>query len=408
MKIKNPIVQKVYNVLQQTGFEKTVILDVEQDENKLLVKVILPANKDLDDLDGILQNLKQEVNGLDVKFGKIKGKKVEMLFGMKDLSKVTYNIRENTLQIELPSSYGISILDFEDGASCHLLNGGTTRMGKTNFLLYVCTLLYLQNNGDIDFYITSTKLKDYYPFFGLPNVKTAKEIEQFDLLLDDIINLYEHRDSLLYSPEFIKATDAKDIKKFYPDKYDLFRPVFVVIDEYARYADSPHIQKKVMKLVETAGFVNIHVLISSQRPDARTVLPPRIKGNLLARVCFTTTDKNNSIVILDQEGAERLGRIPGRAIFLNSDLNIVQVPRMKAIDSVKLLKPFKRGVKQNVNENKKGSNDNSLSESFQGLHAQSVSIIGIQEEHQPGERVQSSDEKTINGWFRLANTQDER
>ena len=408
MKFKNEITKKIYNVLLQTGFEHTVILDIIQYENILSTKVILPPSIDLDDLETILPNLKQEVNAMDVKLGKIKGKKVEILFGMRDLSKSTYAIREDTLQIELPSAYGVSVLDFADGASCHLLNGGTTRMGKTNFLLYVCTLLYVQTKGDIDFYITATKLKDFYPLFGLPNARTAKGADEFEIMLDDLISLYQFRDSLLYSPELIKATDAKDVKAMYPDKYHLFRPVFVIIDEYARYADNRQIQLKVMELVETAGYVNIHVLISTQRPDARTVLPPRIKGNLLARICFTTTDKNNSIVILDTEGAEKLGKIPGRAIYLDSDLNIIQVPRMTANNSMKLLKPFRKDVKKHVNENKEGSDDSSLSESFQSLHAQSVGTISIPEEQQSSKRNKQSDEKTNNGWYLLADPPDKR
>jgi DNA segregation ATPase FtsK/SpoIIIE, S-DNA-T family len=406
MKFKNPIVKKIYDVLLQTGFEHTVILDIIQSENILSVKVILPPSIDLDDLETILPNLKQEVDAIDVKLGKIKGKKVEILFGMRDLSKVIYSIREDTLQIELPSSYGVSVLDFADGASCHLLNGGTTRMGKTNFLLYVCTLLYVQTKGNIDFYITATKLKDFYPLFGLPNVRTAKGADEFEIMLDDLISLYKFRDSLLYSSELIKATDAKDVKAMYPDKYHLFRPVFVVIDEYARYADNREIQLKVMELVETAGYVNIHVLISTQRPDARTVLPPRIKGNLLARICFTTTDKNNSIVILDMEGAEKLGKIPGRAIFLNSDINIVQVPRMKAKDSEILLKPFRRA--KSVNEKPEGSTNPSLSEKVSRLFKESDSRISIQGKQQSDQCMQPSNEKISNGWFLLADTKDKR
>jgi hypothetical protein len=408
MKFKNEITKKIYDVLLQTGFEHTVILDIIQDENILSAKLIMPPSIDLDDLETILPNLKQELNAVDVKLGKIKGKKVEILFGMRDLSKSTYHIREDTLKIELPSAYGVSILDFADGASCHLLNGGTTRMGKTNFLLYVCTLLYVQTKGDIDFYITATKLKDFYPLFGLPNVRTAKGADEFDIMLDDLIRLYQFRDSLLYSSELIKATDAKDVKSMYPDKYYLFRPVFVIIDEYARYADNREIQLKVMELVETAGYVNIHVLISTQRPDARTVLPPRIKGNLLARICFTTTDKNNSIVILDTEGAEKLGKIPGRAIYLDSDLNIIQVPRMTANNSMKLLKPFRKDAKKNVNENTEGSANPSLSEKVSNLFKGSDSGIGIQREQQSGRCSKSSNEKIGNGWFLLADTKDKR
>jgi DNA segregation ATPase FtsK/SpoIIIE-like protein len=166
-----------------------------------------------------------------------------------------------------------------------------------------------------------------------------------------------------------------------------------------------------MELVETAGYVNVHVIISSQRPDARTVLPPRIKGNLLARICFTTADQNNSLVILDTEGAEKLGRVQGRALFLNSDMNMVQVPYLDVVDCDQILERYRK--EESVSEDAKdesgeGSVDSSLIDKVSSLFQESVGLPGVPEEYKPRECVQSGDETLSHGWFRLAGAKGER
>jgi S-DNA-T family DNA segregation ATPase FtsK/SpoIIIE len=329
-----------------------------------------------------------------------------MQFGKRDLSEIKFHkelLNMNTLKITLPSAFGSCYLDFNDGASCHLLNGGTTRMGKTSFLLYLCTVLYLQTKGNIELYITSTKAKDFYPFEGLATINQSTE--QFNTSLDVLIEEYQTRNTLLYSPALAKATDHKSVQKLYPAYTKHFQPIFVIIDEYARFSENKEIQKKVQELVETAGFVNIHIIISTQRPDARTVLNPRIKSNLLARICFTTTDKNNSIVILDQEGAENLGRIEGRAIFLDGETNIIQVPYIETSECEELLQPYKKERETHetpANENTERSTNNQLTNKIQNLFEESTGLFTVQEQLQPSERNQPSHETTHNGWFLLA------
>lgn len=410
---KHPIVKKIVNVLKDTGFSGTYLHDVVQEDQTLKVNVKLPPHIEQEDLECLLPNLKQELSANDVKFGKTNGKFIQILFGMNELKKIFVTcenietfVKKNSLKITFPSAFGESVLDLEDGASCHVLNGGTTRMGKTCLMLYLCTLLVLQTKGKMKLYITSSKLKDFYPFQGLKNVYMSKAHEDVETMLDQIMMEYKKRDYLLYSEALLKATDAKSVKKIYPDKYYLFRPIFLVIDEYARFADNQAIQRKVMELVETAGYVNIHVIITSQRPDARTVLPARIKANLLARICFTTTDKNNSIVILDQEGAESLGRIEGRALYLDGEMNVIQVPYLDALTCESLLKPFKEGVKFEKNQTR--SNDTRLAEKIQNLFQESNSLLNLQEEYKSDQCMQSSHEKTLNGWFRLGDSKDKR
>lgn len=404
MRKQHPIIRDIKEVLLSTGFEHSYILDCSISDDMIQLILHLPYHTDQDDLEDVLQNLKQELNATDVKISKRAGKKITIMFGKKDLTSVPFRkeyLHHNSLKIELPSAFGSCILDFEDGASCHLLNGGTTRMGKTSFLLYLCTVLYLQTNGKIDLYITSTKAKDYYPFNGIANI--TKDETSFNSILDKLLTEYQFRDSLLYSKDLEKATDSKSVKSHYPHMYHFFTPIFLIIDEYARFSENKEIQKKIQELVETAGYVNIHIIISTQRPDARTVLPPRIKSNLLSRICFTTADKNNSIVILDQEGAEKLGKIQGRAIYLDSDTNIIQVPYLKTTHCEELLKPFKGENKNDnkVNQNTERPNDPNLSNKIQNLFKESDSTFDFQSEQQPDQRNKQSNEKISNGWFLL-------
>jgi S-DNA-T family DNA segregation ATPase FtsK/SpoIIIE len=314
-----------------------------------------------------------------VKLGKISGKHFEIMFGMRELKDIHFDesmLQMDTLQLRFPSAYGEAVLDFEDGASCHMLNGGVTRMGKTCFLLYLATSIFMQNKGNVGLYITSAKLKDYYPFENIPQVKMSRDMEGMEKMLEEIIDEYKKRDELLYSPSFQKATDAKSVRKLYPSSYHLFKPIFLIIDEYARFAESKMIQQMVTEIVETAGFVNIHVIIASQRPDAATVLRPRIRANLLARMAFTTADRKNSEVILDREGAEKLGKIAGRGMLLDSDLHVIQVPFLDVVECDKLMEPYRKDVVHDE-QNTERHTDSEVIEPLQSLISESAGLSNM-------------------------------
>ncbi|UTC25183.1 cell division protein [Cytobacillus phage Bfsp1] len=377
LKFRHKKIQKsVVSLLYQKGFENSYIQEISINDNIVKIVIDLSVKKEVDELVLILPNLMQEFKGVDYRY-KSKGKRVYIEIGKRELENIEFNesyLGEN-LVVKFPTSFGYTEIDFSDGASCHLLNGGTTRMGKTYFLLYLCTVLYLQTNGKMKLYITSSKIKDYYSFINIPNVTLSKTHNELVLILKELLQEYKYRDGLLNSPQLLKATDAKDVRKKYPEMYSLFRPIFVVIDEYARFSDSKEIQRMVTELVETAGFVNIHVIISSQRPDAKTVLNARIKGNLLCRVCFTTADEANSMIILDSKGAEKLGKKPGRAILQNTDRDIIQVPKMDNETSFELLNKYRKG---DINEEEgKRFNDTELSNKVQSLFEESINDIDI-------------------------------
>lgn len=411
---KHPLVQRIYRVLLEKRFEGTFINSIYREGDTLYTNIHLPEHKERADLEKILLNLQQEVDAIAVKIGKTKGKHMELQFGMRELvpteikhddNSIMNYLDANTLKIKFPSAYGDAIIDFEDGASCHMLNGGVTRMGKTCFLLYLATVLYLQNGGNLRLCVSSIKLKDYYPFFGIPNVELRRTTKGMIKLLEELIDEYKKRDDLLYSPSFIKATDAKSVKKIYPDKAHLFNPIFLIIDEYARFAESKPVQEMVTELVETAGFVNIHVILASQRPDASTVLRPRIRANLLCRMAFTTADRKNSEVILDREGAEKLGKIPGRGILNDGDAQVIQVPYIDAIECNELLRPYYCEGLINYEQNTEGHNDNSVTDQIQSMLKESISVDDMLNQFKPDKRSQPGFAEDVFGWQDFTDTE---
>jgi hypothetical protein len=396
IKKRPPVIKRMFKVFLDKKFDGTYINKVYQDGDILYANIHLPEHKELSDLEKLLPNLQQEVGATAVKLGKVSGKYVEILFGMNKLIDIDFDtsmLQPNTLKLRFPSAFGEYILDFEDGASCHLLNGGVTRMGKTCFLLYLATSIFLQNKGNVKLYISSVKLKDYYPFEGIPQIKMTRDIEGMIELLAEVMDEYKKRDDLLYSPSLKKATDAKSVRKLYPDFQHLFKPIFIIIDEYARFAESKIIQNMVTEIVETAGFVNVHVIIASQRPDAATVLRPRIRANLLCRMAFTTADRKNSEVILDREGAEKLGKIPGRGMVLDSDLHVVHVPYLDAVECDRLLEEYRD------EQNTEGSINTGYTGQIQSLQPKSTGMDGLPRELESDKRSEPGTETYDSEWL---------
>lgn len=355
---RRKVIKQIYNVLCLCNYQGTIIKEITLDNELLLITLVLPPNKESIHLEQLLTNIKEEMTATDIKIKHTKGKTIHITLSYYDLDNIEFNdsyFMENTLKIPIQTPFGTTYIDFYDSASCHMLSGGSTRMGKTNFLLFLITILYIQNKGNIKFYIATAKPKDFYCYQRKKNITITKEHDDLKQVLKEIEEEYNKRLSLLDTEELFYCIDAKDVIKKKSKYKHLFNPIFVVIDEYARYSDNKEIQKEVTKLVETSGYLNIHVIISTQRSDARTVLNPRIRANLLCSLAFSTKDKDNSKLIIGLEGAEKLGKIPGRGLLANKDLELIQIPYMDYEQINLLMNDYKE--EHHENKHKKDSKD---------------------------------------------------
>ena len=90
--------------------------------------------------------------------------------------------------------------------------------------------------------------------------------------------------------------------------------IVVAINDYAdMVAQFPQVEAPILKLVQKAHAVGIHLIVVTQRPSA-TIISQDIKANLSARICLPVTDETASCIAIDQPGAEKLEH-PGDMLF---------------------------------------------------------------------------------------------
>jgi len=304
------------------------------------VRITLPYGVTVEKFQSHLPGMEQAV-AAPIKLKHVFGATCELTLGYAPFfEKVSYTDRlpRNGLTVPLMTPFGTRFLDFSDETCCHLLTGGATRMGKSALIRLIATHLTLSLDGNLQIKMINNKVTDLYMFRGVPHIEVAETDREALAVLEQALDEAKRRKSLLKSKK--NVVDAKQFRQRYPD--EKMEPVFIIIDEYGRFADNKAIQNAVTELAETAGYLDIHLIISSQRPDAKDVLKPRIKANILTRIAFSTTDETNSMIILDSPEAAHLGKIQGRAYLLDGFLEKVQVPYMSPEQVVTLLEPYRK------------------------------------------------------------------
>jgi hypothetical protein len=341
---KNPIVEKIFNVLLEKKFEGTWINGVYQDADLLTVKLHLPEHKEVKDLKKILTNMKEELTATDVKLGKMSGKHIDVLFGTRKLGSedkpFPYDrslALPGQLSLRFPSAFGWKNVNFWSESFWHCLLGGATGMGKSNLLYYLITQLFLNMDGNITFYISSAKVRtDFYMFENIPQIPLAETVEETREMLAIILDEAEDRKNLL------KKHRVRDVKMLREKGINL-SPIFIVIDEYTEIAEEDDIQDAISHIARVLRYLDFHLIICTQRPDATSTIPTNVRSNLLGNIALACRDAVNSRMIIgtDEAAQDKLGKIKGRAVILDGFTEIIQVPYLKETTIQKLLNPYR-------------------------------------------------------------------
>ncbi|MGC9328480.1 MAG: FtsK/SpoIIIE domain-containing protein [Candidatus Hinthialibacter sp.] len=198
-------------------------------------------------------------------------------------------------------------LDLADANSAHLLIGGTTGSGKSEFIR---SMLYFVQDAysteRLRWIIIDPKQISYYdyehsPFLLKPIVRRREEaIETLDMLVKEMDDRYRQ-----FSENKIDSIEIW--RERFPQ--NPMARWLVVFDEYADYMGDKDFREAIETSVEKLGIMarasGIHLVIALQRPDAKTV-SGRIKSNLPGRIAFRTASHFESKIILDESGAEDL------------------------------------------------------------------------------------------------------
>ena len=218
----------------------------------------------------------------------------------------------------------------------HLIVAGSTGSGKSVQLNVIIKALTGQmSSSDMQMILIDPKRVELSHFAGLPHLMsdviydTDQAFNALEWLVDEMEARYET----------LQGAGSRFIDDYNAGQAQKMSKIVVVIDEFAdlmlsggktvtkaMYSEvtdrdargkiiekrkvktqdeKPSAEQLLVKLAQKARAVGIHLILATQRPSA-DVVTGLLKANIPTKMAFTTTNKVNSIVILDQAGAEEL------------------------------------------------------------------------------------------------------
>lgn len=208
---------------------------------------------------------------------------------------------------KLPVWLGVSLLGEDismDLASApHMLVAGATGSGKSVCLHGIITsLLATLTPASLQLALIDPKGTELIAYAKLCNLfkdRVARSIPDVADMLNTLVDEMESRNR-----RFAEIR-ARDIDEALAKKIGMTRIVVVVEELADLFMQSRELETPLVRLVQTARSVGIHLVLATQRPDSAT-FSGLLRSNIPARIALRVQKHTESSIILDQKGAESL------------------------------------------------------------------------------------------------------
>lgn len=197
----------------------------------------------------------------------------------------------------------------------HLLVAGTTGSGKSVMMnVMVMSMLFRNTPDDVKFVLVDPKGNEMSAYADMPHLiapvisgTSAEELHKLTKTLLWLADEMDRRYQIFKEKGGIKK--LSHFNKRFPDEKMPY--IVVVIDEYTDIYDSLKSTEReafttaVQRIAQKGRAAGIHEVIMMQAPRAKYIQGP-LKANIPAGFAFMVRNKQESIQIINQSGAETL------------------------------------------------------------------------------------------------------
>lgn len=202
----------------------------------------------------------------------------------------------------------------------HLLMAGTTGAGKSVAInAMLLSILYRATPSQARIILIDPKMVELSVYQDIPHLLTPVITEMPDTVralrwcTEEMDRRYKLMNDLSVRSlsgynERIRKLDAEALETLSEVHSDQPLPnILLVIDEFADMMASvrKQVEEPIARLSAKARAAGIHLVLATQRPS-KDVITGLIKANIATRISFQVSQKVDSMVVLDQIGAEQL------------------------------------------------------------------------------------------------------
>lgn len=199
----------------------------------------------------------------------------------------------------------------------HILVAGATGSGKSELLhTFIASLISRRKNNPCQIYIIDPKIAEFSAYKNRKGITLITEASTAIEELKKACEVMEERYRELEKHGYKDISQAHDLD---------MNPIVFIIDELKDLLmQSRAAEHYIVRIAQKARGCGIHLIIGTQTPR-KDVVTGAIKANILTKIALATSNKLESRIILDRNGAENLvGK--GDMLYLgNGSLEVIRM-----------------------------------------------------------------------------------
>lgn len=299
-----------------SDFFKTVGLKNKKDQHPKKIKEYdgnlgrvylfnVPAGLSIDDFKKIKNALEIQIkNKVQIRLAR---SFVEIeLVTVKLPTKIDYSLptkTKDTIHISIGESIdGVEYINLKTNPHSYIV--GATGTGKS-----VCTksilssLSYLYSSNELELYLCDLKMVELALFRNLKHTKKfVYTVEDTTEVIADLLEETKNRYELFMENEVTDIFEYNKLQNVKKLKYQVLfvEEIVILLEDKSKKA-----MKLLKQLIAISRASGCYVFLTTQRPS-NDVIDNVVKSNINNRIVFKCEDSKNSVVALDQEGAEDL------------------------------------------------------------------------------------------------------